>query len=360
MDYMTLTYVPGAAAVHGIIMGVYLLFNSRNQKKSYYFLAFFLLLLGIFIIDIILILTKSYSIAPWFAIINSSIDFIFPVIFYLFVRSIISDKIPHYTILHFIPFILVLLISILSYFLVDNDIIIHEMQKSPNFDIEYIITIVIVNGYISLYIILAYINVQKAITSKMLNKVTFRLMMILRKIILLMIGIAFISTFSELTVWIKPYSQMIIIFLLSILIYYSSIISIKYSDVFKTFFRRDSNHMISKTQANSILREIDNIIQSESLYLNPSITLELISKTSGYSKQYISYAINSILSLNFNEYINRYRVEEVIKCFKKGDLKLMTIMAIATKCGFNSKSTFNAAFKKQTEMTPKEYIKTRF
>ena len=61
--------------------------------------------------------------------------------------------------------------------------------------------------------------------------------------------------------------------------------------------------------------------------------------------------------MNFNDFINNYRVEDVKKAFDKGEHKKTTLLGIAFDCGFNSKATFNRAFKKNTGISPKEYLK---
>ena len=62
-----------------------------------------------------------------------------------------------------------------------------------------------------------------------------------------------------------------------------------------------------------------------------------------------------MLNQNFFDYVNHFRVEKVkkdVSNVKKGHLKLLSI---AMDAGFNSKSLFNAIFKKHTGMTPSEY-----
>ena len=59
--------------------------------------------------------------------------------------------------------------------------------------------------------------------------------------------------------------------------------------------------------------------------------------------------------MNFNELINKYRIEKAAKIIddSNGDA---VIIDIAYSVGFNSKSTFNKAFKKFINMTPSDYL----
>jgi AraC-like DNA-binding protein len=69
----------------------------------------------------------------------------------------------------------------------------------------------------------------------------------------------------------------------------------------------------------------------------------------------ISIAINESLKHNFNKLLSRYRVEEAKKRLVNPAHSHLTILAIATDVGFNSKSVFNTAFKEHTGMTPREF-----
>ena len=60
--------------------------------------------------------------------------------------------------------------------------------------------------------------------------------------------------------------------------------------------------------------------------------------------------------MNFNDFINHYRIEAVKEKLKKGEHKTSTLLGIAFDCGFNSKATFNRAFKKSTTVSPKDYL----
>ena len=60
--------------------------------------------------------------------------------------------------------------------------------------------------------------------------------------------------------------------------------------------------------------------------------------------------------MNFNDYVNTHRIEAVKQKMNAGEYKTTTFLGIALDCGFNSKATFNRAFKKSTSLSPKEYV----
>lgn len=92
------------------------------------------------------------------------------------------------------------------------------------------------------------------------------------------------------------------------------------------------------------------------LYLEPALTIGQVAKRSGYPEYLVSAVINRRCGGTFWDYVNRLRVEAAReRLADAGDTR--TILDIAYACGFTSKSTFNAAFKRQLGETPSGYRK---
>jgi len=97
-------------------------------------------------------------------------------------------------------------------------------------------------------------------------------------------------------------------------------------------------------------------LQSEKIYRNPNIRLVDLAEAVSISKHQLSRVINEQFHCNFNELINKYRIQEAqeIMMSKENTANFLTI---AYAVGFNNKASFNNYFKKLTAMTPKEYQK---
>lgn len=100
---------------------------------------------------------------------------------------------------------------------------------------------------------------------------------------------------------------------------------------------------------------LQHIMATKKLYLDSQITLAELSKGLGVNSNLLSFVINAGFEKNFNDFINEHRVAEVKAKLASGLAKNLTLLAIAFECGFNSKATFNRAFKKFTGLSPKEY-----
>lgn len=102
---------------------------------------------------------------------------------------------------------------------------------------------------------------------------------------------------------------------------------------------------------------LDAVMLEKSLYRIPTLALQDISRELELSKEQISTIINQGFGMNFNDYVNAFRIQETKQRFDKGDAANFTILGIALESGFNSKTTFNRAFKKSTGYTPIQYLK---
>ncbi|NNT71965.1 helix-turn-helix transcriptional regulator [Flavobacterium sp. IMCC34852] len=102
--------------------------------------------------------------------------------------------------------------------------------------------------------------------------------------------------------------------------------------------------------------KIETLITGEKLYQNPELTLTDLAKKLNTNASVISKAVNQGFRVNFNDFINQYRIDAVKKAFEAGEHKKSTLLGIAFDCGFNSKATFNRAFKKNTGLSPKEFL----
>ncbi len=107
--------------------------------------------------------------------------------------------------------------------------------------------------------------------------------------------------------------------------------------------------------------EIDQIFTTLTEYMKKNepfkdekLTLQSLASQLDLKPAKLSVAINTKNGTNFHEYINRYRVEAVKKELNN---TAEQIIIIAYRNGFNSKSTFNSAFKKMTGITPSQYRK---
>lgn len=111
---------------------------------------------------------------------------------------------------------------------------------------------------------------------------------------------------------------------------------------------------------NEVLKEwkekLLTLMELEKLYEDPELSLTQVAKQLQSNPSFISKMVNQGFELNFNDFVNQFRIEAVKEKLQAGEQKKQTLLGIAFDCGFNSKATFNRAFKKFTSLSPKEWL----
>ncbi len=117
---------------------------------------------------------------------------------------------------------------------------------------------------------------------------------------------------------------------------------------------KDSTKLAGRDTA-KIIERLGGLMSEKRLYKNNELSLNELGVELGITAHQLSELLNARLGLNFNQYVNGFRIEEAKR--RLGEEKGGTILDIAFDCGFGSKSTFNTAFLKATGKTPSEWRK---
>lgn len=116
---------------------------------------------------------------------------------------------------------------------------------------------------------------------------------------------------------------------------------------------------IPTAELRKLKKEVDALMTEQQLYLNPELKLSDIANRLNTSSFVLSYLFNQHMHTSFYDYINQLRVENFKQRVKLGEPKLYTLDTLATRCGYNSRTSFFRNFKKATGMTPSEWISSR-
>lgn len=103
------------------------------------------------------------------------------------------------------------------------------------------------------------------------------------------------------------------------------------------------------------LQKMRLLMNETKVFTNPELKLSLLAEQVGLPPHQVSKLINEKFGKSFNDYVNEYRVNEFILRINDSKFQSLSIYGIALDVGFNSKSSFNTAFKKITGKTPSEY-----
>ena len=102
--------------------------------------------------------------------------------------------------------------------------------------------------------------------------------------------------------------------------------------------------------------KLTSFINENKSYLNPNLTLNSLADELGTSREELSETVNQGFNSRFNDFINHYRVKATKQMIDEGKHERLSLLGLAYEAGFNSKATFNRAFKKEEKVSPSEYL----
>ena len=100
-------------------------------------------------------------------------------------------------------------------------------------------------------------------------------------------------------------------------------------------------------------------VEVERLYISPELTLRQLAGEINLHPNKLSWLLNEHFEMNFNDYVNSFRLKEFQERALLPNAKNFTLLGLAFESGFSSKSTFNDYFKKKTGLTPRAWVKAQ-
>lgn len=146
--------------------------------------------------------------------------------------------------------------------------------------------------------------------------------------------------------------------------YYDSPDKARSTELARIAKREAQNHKYAKSglsdeQLIEYKQRLDNIMETEQVYLRSNLTLPALAEIMNCSANHLSQVINSGFGMSFFDYLNRHRIEHARQLLTMHDVQSSSILNIAFTVGFNSNSAFYAAFKKCVGQTPAQFRRGR-
>lgn len=381
--------------LHGIIFSSLLLIKGfQTNNKSSFWLGFFVLLCSLYIAPFM------FGYAGWYSK-ESYRNFLFYVPFqqlfllgpvlYFYFKSLLdkSFRITKKDYVHFLPAALYLIYS-LAIFLIDTysgTYYLYADGKDKDFSVWYQVT-----GLVSLsYYLFQSLRVYTRYKTLTYNSVSFAESVMFKWaqrflvafLMLIAIRILFFVVNPEWDQFGKKFWYYvcfsILFYFISISGYTNSILSItSFADAQteeETVVTNFADEAAEIENNSSLLAEeeprkteieipelsiwkekVEALMLQDKMYENPELVISNLSQRLNTHSKKISQIINQGFNMNFNDFVNHYRIKALIKKIEEGEHTVQTLLGIAFDCGFNSKSTFNRAFKRYTTLSPKEYI----
>lgn len=352
----------------GAVQGIFLSFLLFTQKRVFTLPARFLAIL-ILVISLLLFLaslyqSKNYSLLVIFGPLLLPLFLTAGPLLYLYTKSL-SDKqfvFGKNKLFHFAPYAAGVIILSALYFKPFSE----QVEFIDNFYFDKARPFELIFRYVDIILRAAYTIISVRILTKYKSELEdefsstekFDYTWLKQLLIYCIISILFLFLITVFNL--GNNIRLIVGIYFSLLMYVIGYKFIKLRDVYSPEIQQSEKKVkyqksgLSKEDKHSIGRRLENLMEKEKLYLDSDITCGKLSSMLDVSQNHLSQVINEVFGKNFFEYINGYRIEEAKKMLISLDNN-WTILAIAFEVGFQSKSTFNAVFKKVTKLTPTQF-----
>lgn len=117
--------------------------------------------------------------------------------------------------------------------------------------------------------------------------------------------------------------------------------------------RKYERSKLSGIDTSQLQSRLDQCMRVNRCYCDEDLTLDRLAELCQVSRHELSEYLNQRLGVNFNRFVNDYRVREVQERLRSEPER--TMLDIAFSAGFNSKTRFNTEFKRVTGQTPRDY-----
>lgn len=364
---------------HGLFL-VLLLLGKKENLQANKILAFLILLYTLFIGQVLGVRTELYRYAPHAFLIALGIPLLCGALHYLYVRTLISSQkklkpedLWHFALyflnwIYFIPLVFKSKPALI-------DLFIGYATERPKNYLLFVLWAITIQGLIYMILSLNLIkkykkNIRKEYSSiEKINLIWLNNITIITLSVWVIVFIKnIVSHFVSSDIFIQR--EVPVALGLMVLIYVMGYQGLIQTEIFTPSTANNNNDSndnktlkkyeksgLSNEKAKAAQANLAKLMEEHKVYRENNLTLKELAKKLSISPHNLSEIINTHEKQNFFDFVNRYRIKDVKDAMLQPDKKNYTLLAIALDAGFNSKSSFNAIFKKYTNMTPSQYRK---
>jgi PAS domain S-box-containing protein len=110
------------------------------------------------------------------------------------------------------------------------------------------------------------------------------------------------------------------------------------------------------TKSLELYDRLRKLMKAEKLFLDSKLNLTLLADKLKTNSKYLSQVVNNHFGSNFQQFINKFRIDEAKQLLLDQKHQNLTYFGIGQLCGFRNKSTFYKVFKQATDLTPHEWV----
>ena len=382
MELSLLDIVSFFAVFVSLLLAFFLLTNKSEIYTSNLLIALFLIFNAQDLSQLV-----KYFVYPHYPglgmLLNSTVFLIAPLIYLYFQSIIFSDfRLKPRDLLHLIPFLLVILMMIPGFYTLGWEEKLAYLQGSGREGIlEIKIGYLLLHAQIAGYILVCFLSIRKY-KKLLLENYSDANMFHYRWLyqLLLLYGLTYLLGFIKNVFLFLELEEVFAYSMMAGSLFMLGFICWLVLNALRSprlFVGIDSNLQLVRDMAFSppqpeplqaeperedleIQRKIQALqkhMQAHKPYLDPSLSVHKLAIQLDVSHKELSLLINRHLNMHFFDFVNGYRIREAMQILQDPQRNELTVLEILYEVGFNSKSSFNTAFKKYTRLTPTQYRK---
>jgi len=358
LNYWALFY--GAAALQGYFISIALFTVKKGNRNANKILAALVALLSLYITDIALGQLGFFNDHPHFLHITTPFWYLFAPLSYFYIRLQLGEKLKWkwYYLFHLIPFTIILY-RIFPFYFLSGELKLRFFTGEIKYVGMEVLAFIMI--FLSPVQIFSYtmINIKHILKNESAEKLQKAHISWLKLFFSLMMVYASAQIFFRVVYAIN--GEILVKFIHFPLALFSFIIyAIAYLVIVQPERILSLNifklRPINLDNSSIIADRLNKLMLEEKPYLNSSLKYSEIAHKLGISTRHLTEVLKREMGVSFTEYINSFRVNEVQNRIASKKHEHFTLLSIAMDSGFSSKSSFNRVFKKQTGLTPTEYI----
>jgi AraC-like DNA-binding protein len=352
-----------------LVFAIVLIMKKTTREANQLFLALFFFALACNIFNLFVFMENNFFISNkgiHLFYLGSPFAFLYAPAFYLYLLTYttFSPRMNAGKVLHFIPFVLYMGYILISFSFLSVDekrkILLHGGLLSPAF---YQFLIISLQLQVLLYVSLSVSQILK-FRNRLKNqyssdeKINFSWISSLLVAILclwLMDIVRFFANYFSYNIKVIVDTCLFIGFILFCYFFLFKSMSHRYLPLEKDIQSDSKKLSLSELTRKKYEHQLIQYMNINKPYLDAEITLMDLAKKVDIPARSLSEVVNISFGQNFYDFINSYRIREATLLFESNDDQNKTILEVLFEVGFNSKSSFNSAFKRITGMTPTEY-----
>jgi len=349
-------------AVQGLLLSLALLSVRSANKTGNRLLAAITFTISIVVSGAVLLTSNYVFIFPHLSRLHHPFVFLAGPLLFLYIRTLTSPekKLEKTDLLHFIPFALCLVFLLPYYFQSGaSKTRILSFEYIGQFDQWYYVRSALFIIQFLVYLVLIALTLMKY-SREVKDKKSARDKAVLFEIRFFVIATAILWVAIILRFAIQSTPNLLVPLGASILIYAMGYLRMRRphlteSEQEQPFVKRYEKSQLPPERSERYLNKLLQLMESEQPFTDGDLTIQRLAEMLSIPAPHLSQTINERLGKSFPDFINSYRVEKAKKKLLDPAFKHLSILGIAEEVGFNSKSSFNAVFKKHTGMTPSEF-----